>query len=88
MDSEEKIIPPDTLEAIQVLQRSMDWTFQQLKLDSPDHNADFAHSENIYQALLFTPDAHEALLPHANYVTRHVNDGGISHGLRYIGLTK
>ncbi|MFA4136169.1 MULTISPECIES: Cof-type HAD-IIB family hydrolase [unclassified Brevibacillus] len=140
----------------------LDWTFQQLKLDSPDHNADFAHSENIYQALLFTPDAHEqqyreelpalsfirwheycmdvfakggskalgieallshiglapskavafgdglndkemlsyvgmgiamgnaheALLPHANYVTRHVDDGGISHGLRHIGLMK
>ncbi|MFI8711715.1 HAD-IIB family hydrolase [Brevibacillus brevis] len=66
----------------------LDWTFQQLKLDSPDHNADFAHSENIYHALLFTPDAHEALLPHANYVTRHVDDGGISHGLRHIGLMK
>lgn len=140
----------------------LDWTFEQLKLDTPEHAADFALSEPIYQALLFTPDAseqkykeeipalsfirwheycmdvfskggskaqgieallshmgiapshavafgdglndkemlsyvgmgiamgnaHEALLPHANYVTRHVNDGGVSHGLRHIGLVK
>lgn len=31
-------------------------------------------------------NAHEEVKPLADYVTRHVNDGGIRHGLEYAGL--
>jgi len=33
-------------------------------------------------------NAHEDLKPHANLSTRHVNEGGIRHGLELIGLIK
>lgn len=32
-------------------------------------------------------NAHETIKPFANYVTHHVSEGGIAHGLKYLGLT-
>lgn len=33
-------------------------------------------------------NAHDDLKPFSNYITKHVNDGGIVHGLQYAGLIK